>query len=71
MEVVVPEGPSQNVIDKGKYRRFGEYGPVYKILGEAETLPDGEVMLRVQLVETGEEAQYRLSHAIDDPIVAE
>ena len=67
----MPEGRSKNVIDKGKYRRFGECGPVYKILGEAETSPDGEVMLRVQLVETGEEAQYRLSHAIDDPIVAE
>lgn len=63
----MPDGRSQALI--GKYRRFGESGPVYKILAEDTTLPDGEIMLRVQLVETGEEAQYRLSHAIDDPVV--
>jgi hypothetical protein len=64
----MPDGRTEQRI--GKYYRFGEIGPVYKILGVARELSDGDTMLRVLLVETGEEAQYRLSHALEDPEAA-
>ncbi len=63
----MPDGPRRDALI-GSFRRFGESGPVYRILGKQEELPDGEVMLRVQVVETGEEASYRLSRAIEDPV---
>jgi len=51
-----------------RYRRFGPEGPVYEILGISRRLSDGDVMLRVRLVETGEELDYRQSRALNDPI---
>ena len=51
----------------GKYRRFGPRGPVYEILGVAGERSDGDTVLRVRVLKTGEEAEYRLSQAIEDP----
>ncbi|MFC5556417.1 DUF5397 family protein [Methylobacterium iners] len=51
----------------GTWRRFGLIGPVYEIVGIGETLPAGDQAMRVRVLETNEEVDYRLSNLLDDP----
>lgn len=51
----------------GTWRRFGSVGPVYEIIGTGGELSDGDVMMKVRVLESGEEADYRLTHILDDP----
>jgi hypothetical protein len=55
----------QNLV--GTWRRFGAAGPVYEIIGLGKELPDHDRMMRVRVVETGEELDYRLAEILDDP----
>ena len=41
--------------------------PVYEILKAGEKLPDGDHMMRVRVLESGEEVDYRLTDMLDDP----
>jgi len=47
----------------GTFRTFGEFGPVYECL--TILAPD---MLQVRVVESGEEIDYPIQSALDDPI---
>ncbi len=51
----------------GTWRRFGSAGPVYEIIAAGCELPDGDRIMRVRVVETGEEVDYRLGEILDDP----
>jgi hypothetical protein len=51
----------------GTWRRFGPVGPVYEIIGLGEELPDHDRMMRVRVIETGEEVDYRFTEILDDP----
>lgn len=51
----------------GTWRRFGLVGPVYQVIGEGDKLPDGDRLMRVRVIETGEEVDYRLTNILDDP----
>lgn len=51
----------------GTWRRFGLTGPVYEIVGKKTDLPDGDAVMRVRVVETGEEVDYKLTDILDDP----
>lgn len=51
----------------GTWRRFGVTGPVYEIVEKKTDLPDGDVMMRIRVVETGEEVDYKLTDILDDP----
>ena len=51
----------------GTWRRFGVAGPVYEIVSAEEELPDGDRLMRIRVLETGEEADYRLTYILDDP----
>lgn len=51
----------------GTWRRFGVAGPVYEIIGTGDELPGGDRLMRVRVVETGEEVNYRLAEILDDP----
>lgn len=51
----------------GTWRRFGLVGPVYEILGVGKELPDGDVIMKIRILESGEEADYRLADILDDP----
>jgi len=55
----------QSVI--GTWRRFGLVGPVYEIIGEERELEDGDHLMRVRVIETGEEIAYKLTDILDDP----
>jgi hypothetical protein len=50
----------------GTWRRFGPVGPVYEIISTGRETNSDQIM-RVRLVETGEEADYPLTSIIDDP----
>jgi Family of unknown function (DUF5397) len=51
----------------GTFRRFGSAGPVYEITAAGKELPDGDVTMRIRVVESGEELDYRYSAIIEDP----
>ena len=62
--------PSENSLATslvGSWRRFGVVGPVYEVIGASIAQPKGERRLRVRVVETGEELDYRLQDILDDP----
>lgn len=46
----------------GTWRRFGPVGPVYEVIAEGDALPNGDRLMRVRVVETGEEVDYRLTN---------
>lgn len=52
----------------GTWRRFGPAGPVYEIIGAGNELSDGDHMMRIRVVETGEEVDYRFTDILDDPV---
>ena len=51
----------------GKIKSFGVFGPKYEIGQLLRPLADGDWMVRIKMVETGEEAEYRYTHLLDDP----
>ncbi|MGX7704833.1 DUF5397 family protein [Methylobacterium sp. Gmos1] len=51
----------------GTWRRFGVTGPGYEIVAVGQTLGDDDSLMRVRLVETGEEVDYRFTDILDDP----
>jgi len=51
----------------GTWRRFGIVGPVYEIIGQDKVLDNGDWLMRVRVLETGEEVCYRLKDILDDP----
>jgi hypothetical protein len=51
----------------GPLRRFGAFGPPYEVVRVARELPDGDKLLVIRLLESGEEAEYKLSAARQDP----
>lgn len=46
---------------------FGPFGPKYEVGQAIRQLDDGDWMIEVTMVETGEKAEYRLTHLSDDP----
>ena len=51
----------------GSYRRFGPVGPVYEVAGVLRELEDGDTLMKVTMVETGEELEYPFLSVLDDP----
>jgi hypothetical protein len=50
----------------GTWRRFGAIGPAYEIIGSGSELPGDDRLMRVRVLETGEELNYRLAEILDD-----
>jgi hypothetical protein len=48
-------------------KSFGAFGPKYEVGKPLRQLDDGDWMVEVKMVETGESAEYRLTHVYDDP----
>ncbi|MGI4945731.1 MAG: DUF5397 family protein [Janthinobacterium lividum] len=57
--------PSESLV--GTWRRFGVAGPVYEIVGVGREEPDGERIVRIRVVESGEEADYKMTEISNDP----
>lgn len=54
----------------GTIKSFGAFGPKYQVGQPLRPLEDGDWIVEVVLVETGEKAEYRLTHVNDDPKAA-
>ena len=63
MQVAIAPPP----VPVGKIKTFGVFGPKYEIGQALRQLSDGDWMIEVIMVETGEKAEYRWTHLIDDP----
>ena len=50
----------------GSFRRFGPFGPVYQVIEKLRD-EDDDIIMKVRVVDTGEEAEYRYTHILDDP----
>ena len=51
----------------GKIKSFGLFGPKYEVGQALHRLDDGDWMIEVIMVETGEKAEYRWTRLNDDP----
>jgi hypothetical protein len=51
----------------GSWRRFGPVGPVYEIIGAAHSDNAGTPCMRIRVLESGEEVDYRLTDLLEDP----
>jgi len=51
----------------GKIKSFGAFGPKYEVGPALRQLEDGDWLVEVKMVETGETAEYRVTHMQDDP----
>jgi len=51
----------------GKIKSFGPFGPQYEVGQALRQLDDGDWMIEITMVETGEKAEYRWIHLNDDP----
>lgn len=51
----------------GTWRRFGPVGPVYEVTGVGPVGHDGEQLMHIRVVESGEEVDYKLADLLDDP----
>jgi len=54
-------------IPVGKIKSFGFFGPKYEIGQPLHLLEDGDWMVEITMVETGEKAEYRLTRIENDP----
>ena len=64
MPTLIAEPP---IVPTGTIRSFGPLGPKYEVLERQQQLEDGDWMVRIRLIETGEEVDYRYSRLIEDP----
>jgi len=55
------------VIPVGKIKSFGPIGEQYEVLRPLRASQDGDWWVEIQLVRTGEKAEYPLSHINQDP----
>ncbi|NOU22723.1 MAG: DUF5397 family protein [Methyloglobulus sp.] len=51
----------------GKIKSFGQVGPKYEVGKPLRQLENGDWVVEVTLVESGEKAEYRLTNIYDDP----
>lgn len=58
---------SQPFVPIGKIKSFGALGPKYEVGQPLHQLDDGDWMIEIMLIETGEKTKYRLTRVQDDP----
>jgi hypothetical protein len=51
----------------GRVKTFGLLGPKYQVGEPTRQLDDGDWLVKVTIVETGETVEYRWSRLSDDP----
>lgn len=54
-------------IPVGKIKTFGAMGEEYEVGKALRQLEDGDWLVEVKMIKTGETAEYRLAHIYDDP----
>lgn len=51
----------------GSIKSFGDLGEQYEVIRPLRMADDGDWWIEIQMVKTGEKAEYRLAHIHDDP----
>jgi hypothetical protein len=51
----------------GKIKSFGAFGTKYEVGQPVRQLENGDWMVKIKLLETGEEVEYCFDHLKDDP----
>ncbi|MEQ1556151.1 MAG: DUF5397 family protein [Gallionella sp.] len=64
MSLALREPP---VLAQGKIKSFGDFGPKYEVGNPLRQLASGEWMVSIKLLDSGEQAEYRYSHLMNDP----
>jgi len=59
------QDPMHHVV--GSVRTFGKYGPMYEVTGFAPPSPEGEPMVSILVIESGETLDYELDAVLADP----
>ena len=54
-------------IPEGKIKTFGPFGEEYQVGRAIRQTEDGDWLVEVKMIKTGEAAEYRLKHIQDDP----
>ncbi len=52
---------------QGEIKSFGVFGPKYEVGQPLRQLADGDWMVRIKLLESGEETEYSYAHLLNDP----
>jgi hypothetical protein len=52
----------------GTWRRFGVAGPVYEVIGGGTGASSPTPLMRVRVLESGEELDYKLADLLADPV---
>jgi hypothetical protein len=55
------------IVPVGKVKSFGPFGPKYAVGQALRQLDDGDWMIEITLIATGEKAEYRLTRLTNDP----
>ena len=55
------------VIPIGEIKTFGPVGPKYEVLRPLNQLTNGDWLVMIRVIATGEETEYELSHILADP----
>lgn len=63
MQAVVTPPP----VPVGKIKTFGQFGPKYEVGQPIHQRDDGDWMIEITMVETGEKAEYPMTSMQDDP----
>jgi hypothetical protein len=63
MQAII-EPPS---IALGKIKSFGPFGPKYQVGHALHPLDNGDWMVEITMIESGEKAEYRLTRLLEDP----
>jgi hypothetical protein len=54
-------------IPVGMIKSFGEVGEKYEVGHALHQIDDGDWLVEIKMIATGETAEYRLTHILDDP----
>ncbi|MEJ2997615.1 DUF5397 family protein [Escherichia coli] len=54
-------------IPTGAVKTFGAFGSPYQVGEQIKELPDGDILVNIILIQTGEKEVYKLSKLLQDP----
>lgn len=54
-------------IPVGIIKTFGHYGVPYQVGEPDQVLADGDILVNITLIQTGEQEKYKLSKLLQDP----
>ena len=61
---------SAQQVPRGRYKTFGEFGPLYQVGQPLRRLENGDWLVDITVVLSGERVEYRLSRLKEDPFAA-